>query len=276
MGKAGNTAPLQTFAELLSGTGSDGSRAHSLTETCTQFSTGAPQISAATNAATFAIGPISPGEMITLFGSNLMGGVTFDGVAATSLMVSPSQVNVTVKLTQFRARRTTLQMGNTSLQLPVVAASPGIFTAVATAHGIITLYGTGGGKLTTESPARVSLNGNVTVNMGNRPRFCTRVRRPGLPAGATKWMRSAADATAAPSVLCWTVGTVSSTAYRFVQSSRRNCGFGTPSPNRCSLFPDCFRISRYLVGLPRRWIVSALPISPTRIWRLRFSGWSRR
>ena len=62
VGKAGNTAPLQTFAELLAGTGSDGSRAHSLTETCTQFSTGAPQISAATNAATFATGRSHPAK----------------------------------------------------------------------------------------------------------------------------------------------------------------------------------------------------------------------
>lgn len=34
VGKAGNTAPLQTFEELLHGIGNDGSRTHTLTETC--------------------------------------------------------------------------------------------------------------------------------------------------------------------------------------------------------------------------------------------------
>ena len=154
--------------------------------------------------------------MITLFGSNLMGGVTFDGVAATTLSVSPSQVNVTVPYT-ISGSTTTLQMGNTSLQLPVVAASPGIFAAVTTAHGNITLYGTGGGKLTTDSPARLSLAGSVTVN-GEPAQVLYAGEAPGLPAGANQLnVLLPADATAGAISIVWTVGTVSSTAYRFVQ-----------------------------------------------------------
>jgi hypothetical protein len=34
IGAAGNTAPLQTFEELLKGIGNDGSRAHTMTQTC--------------------------------------------------------------------------------------------------------------------------------------------------------------------------------------------------------------------------------------------------
>ena len=34
VGKSGNTAPLQTFEELLPGVGNDGSRAHTLTDAC--------------------------------------------------------------------------------------------------------------------------------------------------------------------------------------------------------------------------------------------------
>jgi hypothetical protein len=34
VGRGGNAVPLQTFAELLQGTGAEGSRAHSLTEPC--------------------------------------------------------------------------------------------------------------------------------------------------------------------------------------------------------------------------------------------------
>lgn len=216
MGKAGNSAPLQTFAELLAGIGSDGSRAHSLTEPCTQFSTGVPQISAATNAATFAAGPVAPGEMITLFGSNLTGGVTFDGVAATILSVSSTQVNVTVPYT-ISGSTTTLQMGGASLQLPVIAASPGIFAAVASGPGIVTLYGTGGGTLTADSPARLNLVSSVTVN-GEPAQVLYAGVAPGLPAGANQInIVLPADVTSGAMSIVWTVGTASSNAYQFVQ-----------------------------------------------------------
>lgn len=96
VGKAGNEVPLQTFEEMLASIGNDGSRAHALTETCSQSVTVAPRIEAVTHAATFATGPVSLGEIISLFGSNLTGNVTFDGLSPTILFVSPGQVNVTV------------------------------------------------------------------------------------------------------------------------------------------------------------------------------------
>jgi hypothetical protein len=36
VGRAGNKVPLQTYEELLQGIGSDGSRAHNLTKSCSQ------------------------------------------------------------------------------------------------------------------------------------------------------------------------------------------------------------------------------------------------
>lgn len=216
VGKAGNAAPLQSFAELLAGIGNDGSRAHSLTETCAQFLTPAPQVSAVWNAATFASGPVSPGEIISLFGSNLTGTVTFDGQPATAVYASPTQVNVTVPYT-VSGSTTTLQIGSVSVQLPVATTSPGIFAAVATAPGIVTLYGTGGGKVTTDSPARLSLASSVTVN-GEPAQVLYAGVAPGLPEGANQLnILLPADARSGTITIAWTVGMVTSNAYLFVQ-----------------------------------------------------------
>lgn len=163
MGTNGNAVPLQTFQELLAGIGSDGSRAHSLTETCDSAVTAAPQISAVMNAASFVGGAVSPGEIVSLFGSNLTGTVTFDGTAATAIYASPAQVNVTVPYT-IAGPTTTIRMGSASVQVPVAAAAPGIFAAVSTAPGTITLYATGGGALGSGSPAPLAFPSSVTVN----------------------------------------------------------------------------------------------------------------
>src|SRR4029077_8395657 len=50
----------------------------------------APVVTAAgvVNAATFATGPVSPGEIISIFGTNLLNSVSFDGTSATSFFSS--------------------------------------------------------------------------------------------------------------------------------------------------------------------------------------------
>ncbi|MEO8597069.1 MAG: cytochrome c peroxidase [Candidatus Solibacter sp.] len=164
VGRSGNTVPLQTFEELLAGIGADGSRAHNLRETCGASAViAAPRIDAVTHAATFLPGAVSPGEIVAIFGSNLTGAVAFDGVPATIVYRSLNQMNVTVPYS-VAGPATTLQLGSTALALSVVPASPGIFAAVSSVPGVITLYGTGGGSLSQDALPQITLPSSVTVN----------------------------------------------------------------------------------------------------------------
>jgi uncharacterized protein (TIGR03437 family) len=216
VGRGGNSAPLQTFAELLAGIGSDGSRAHSLTETCPQGLAAAPQLSAVTNAATFVGGAVSAGEMIVIFGANLAGNVSFDGVPVKALYASPAQINVTVPYT-VSGSTTTVRIGGAALELPVVGAAPGIFAAVAGAPGILTLYGTGGGAITADSPALLKLASSVTVN-GEPAEILFAGVAPGLPEGANQVnLRLPAGAGTGSLSIVWTVGAAGSNTYRFAQ-----------------------------------------------------------
>lgn len=105
-----------------------------------------------TNAATFIPGPVSPGEIITLFGSNLGPAtpaglhatgemvdavladtrVLFDGVPAPLIYVSGPQISTVVPYEVAGRAVTQMQVEykgskGSSVQLPVVAAVPGIF-----------------------------------------------------------------------------------------------------------------------------------------------------
>jgi uncharacterized protein (TIGR03437 family) len=217
VGANGNAVPLQTFDELLAGIGSDGSRAHSLTESCDSSAvTAAPQISAVMNAASFVGGAVSPGEIVSLFGSNLTGAVTFDGTAATTVYASPTQVNVTVPYT-IVGSTTTIQMGSASVQVPVAASSPGIFAAVSSTPGIVTLYATGGGALGPGSPASLASPSTVTVN-GETATVLYAGIAPGLPTGANQVnVQLPADATIGTISIVWTVGGVSSKPFVLAQ-----------------------------------------------------------
>jgi hypothetical protein len=68
-----------------------------------------PQFTAATvlNAASFAGGPVAPGEIVSIFGTNLDKNVTFDAIPATLAYFSPTQINVTVPY-QIAGQTTTL------------------------------------------------------------------------------------------------------------------------------------------------------------------------
>lgn len=185
VGRAGNKVPLQTFDELLAGIGSDGSRAHSLMETCSQSAvTPAPRIEAVTNGATFVAGAVSPGEIVTIFGANLTGGVTFDGTPATIVYASPTQVSVTVPY-GVAGSSTMLQMGAAQVQLEVAGSAPGIFAAAATGSGVLTLYATGGGTLSKDAVPILNLPASVTVN-GQSAQVLYAGVAPGLVEGANQ------------------------------------------------------------------------------------------
>ncbi len=185
VGKAGNSVPLQTFEELLAGIGSDGSRAHSLGEVCSASAlVSGPRIDAVTNAATFLVGAVSPGEIVTLFGANLTASVTFDGTPATIVSASSAQVSVTVPY-GVSGSTTTLQMGTTSIQLALVSSAPGIFAVVPAGSGLLTLYSTGGGVLSKDPLPRITLNTIVTVN-GQTAEVLYAGIAPGLVEGANQ------------------------------------------------------------------------------------------
>ncbi len=120
----------------------------------------APSIGAITNAASYATGAISPGELITIFGQNLgptnpaplsivsgyvqtsAGGttVTIDGQAAPITYASNVQVTVQVPYTvQLGTAKTVILDSGTGTpaqtMIDIVAAAPGIFTLNASGSG---------------------------------------------------------------------------------------------------------------------------------------------
>lgn len=155
-----------------------------------------------TNGATFRAGAVAPGEIITIFGFDLgpasaqglevgangrvtttLGGtqVTFDGVAAPLLLVSPGQVNAIVPYSVAGRESTRLQVTyqnrpTNTITLPVTTSSPGVFaitnqdgsvnsaTNPAEAGSVLILYGTGEGQTV---PA--GIDGNVATAVFPKP-----------------------------------------------------------------------------------------------------------
>ena len=122
----------------------------------------APSVGAVVNAGSIVPGPVSPGELITIFGLNLgpvtpanlrltdqgtvpttLGGtvVTFDGIKAPLIYASATQVNAIVPYEISGRATTTLEVtfnnGTPSLaiQLNVTDTVPGIFTLTETGTG---------------------------------------------------------------------------------------------------------------------------------------------
>ena len=122
-----------------------------------------PSLAAVTNAASFARGPVSPGEIVTVFGTsfgppalvslklNSSGSVDtllsdtrvlFDGVPAPMLYTSNGQLSAVVPYSVRNKSATSVQIEfqggrSTSLVIPVSAAAPGIFTLDSTGQGAI-------------------------------------------------------------------------------------------------------------------------------------------
>jgi uncharacterized protein (TIGR03437 family) len=111
------------------------------------------------NSASFLAGPVAPGEVVTLIGSDLgpdqpavpdakVGSATvlsgaqvlFDGTAAPLLYAARNQITLVVPYEVFNEGTTNLQLRRAdqtiaSLDMPVAAASPGIFTLDASGVG---------------------------------------------------------------------------------------------------------------------------------------------
>ena len=146
------------------------------------------------NAASFLSGSVSPGEVVTIFGSNLgQTRVLFDGTPAPLLYVSPTQLNaVTPYAIAGRKNTQVVVEGNgqlsDALTIPVAQSTSGLFTADSSGQGqgailnadgslnsasnpaakgsIVELYGTGAGQT---NPAGV--DGQLADDILPKPSF---------------------------------------------------------------------------------------------------------
>lgn len=139
------------------------------------------------SAASYAGDVISPGEILAIFGQNFEPGmrVSFDGLIATPLYITPTQLSVVAPPALAGAREVNvivemnLDWRSTPVKIPVWPARPGLFTANASGSGqaaalnqdgsvntpgnpavkgeIIVLYGTGGGV--EDLPVKVFIDG---------------------------------------------------------------------------------------------------------------------
>jgi uncharacterized protein (TIGR03437 family) len=117
------------------------------------------------NAASYATGAISPGEVVTLMGSGFTAGahVTFDGHAAPILYTASTQINLVTpyEIAGKTSTSMVVKVGGAQTSprsVPVATASPGIFmvmnqnskvnsTTNPAPHGsVIAVYATGGGQ----------------------------------------------------------------------------------------------------------------------------------
>jgi uncharacterized protein (TIGR03437 family) len=154
-----------------------------------------PSVDAVLNAASLQPGPVAPGSLIAIFGSNLasatdqsLGGVTLsiNGIAAPIQFVSAGQLNAQVPfdVTEGWAQAVLRLPGRSSIPiaLRIAAAAPGLFPTVRNADGrentpdnpagvgsVITVFLTGQGASRAVIP--------LTVTVGNRK---TAVTSPGL------------------------------------------------------------------------------------------------
>jgi uncharacterized protein (TIGR03437 family) len=143
-----------------------------------------PTITSVTNAATFAAGPVAPGSLATIFGSNFAGqkvSVTFNNLPATVLFSNNTQINLEVP-TELASQTNALVVvtvdGRVSVALNVqlVSFAPGIFaggvlnqdnvvnsaTAPAPPGSILQIFATGLSGLGTFS---VQLAGQTITNL---------------------------------------------------------------------------------------------------------------
>ena len=146
------------------------------------------------NAASYASGSVAPGEIVTVFGSNFGApgntSVTFDGLPATLVYVTATQLAATVPYSVSGAQMTSMvissnAVASTPVSLSVTASAPGVFSSDASGTGqaaalnqnntvngpsnpasigsVVALYGTGGGMLTTDALPLLKLPVSATV-----------------------------------------------------------------------------------------------------------------
>ncbi len=137
------------------------------------------------NAGSFASGPVTPGEIVTIFGTNLGGNVTFDRIPATIVYSSATQISATVPYSVL-GPKTALQVGlSVPVSLDVASSAPGIFAAVSNADGTLTLYATGCGALTRDALPLCQLPVSATINGEPAPVLYAGIA-PGLVEGANQ------------------------------------------------------------------------------------------
>ena len=141
--------------------------------------TAKPKMAAITNVASYGNGPISPGEMVVIFGSGMGPSsavglqldqqgrvantlsqvqVLFDGNPAPLIYVSATQISAMVPYGVAGKSSTQIQVvyqGNTSdsLQKPIAPSAPGIFTADSSGQGQGAMTNSDGSYNTSSNPA---------------------------------------------------------------------------------------------------------------------------
>jgi uncharacterized protein (TIGR03437 family) len=151
-----------TYNGTITVTGTNGTQGTSVIDVALTVTAPLPTISAVTNAASYATGTVSPGEMVTIFGTNIgpptsayattdpatgkvattIGGVQvlFNGIAAPLIYASSIQVSVVVPYEMVGVAAPTVWIkyaGQTSnaYQLSSVATAPGLFTQNSSGSG---------------------------------------------------------------------------------------------------------------------------------------------
>lgn len=149
------------------------------------------------NAASLIAGPVAPGEAISIYGVQLGGNVSFDGIPASVLYSSTQQVNAIVPdgvvgRTLTKVQVSDVNLGGDSFTLTVRDAAPGIFTINGSGTGqaavinqdgtvngvgnpavageIVSVYATGAGVLNSAAVRIQGIPGEVlyagTVGIG--------------------------------------------------------------------------------------------------------------
>jgi uncharacterized protein (TIGR03437 family) len=137
------------------------------------------------NAASFVGGAIAPGEIVTIFGTNLTDKVTFDNIPATLVYASATQVSITVPYS-ITGPSTMVQVGSSApVKLDLAPSAPGIFAAVPAGGSVVIVYATGCGQLTTDDLPRCALPVSATVN-GQPATVLYAGIAPGLVEGANQ------------------------------------------------------------------------------------------
>src|ERR1035441_2674203 len=141
--------------------------------------TAKPKMAAITNVASYGNGPISPGEMVVIFGSGMGPSsvvglqldqqgrvattlsqvqVLFDGNPAPLIYVSATQISAMVPYGVAGKSSTQIQVvyqGSTSdsFQKPIAPSAPGVFTADSSGQGQAAMTNSDGSYNTSSSPA---------------------------------------------------------------------------------------------------------------------------
>jgi uncharacterized protein (TIGR03437 family) len=176
-----------------------------------------PQFTAATvlNAASFAGGSVAPGEIVSIFGTNLVQSVSFDSIPATPVYFSPTQVNVTVPYQIAGQTTTQLLIGEFSVSaapvtLNVAPSAPGIFAAVSVGQETLTIYATGCGLVSNDKLPLIQLPVSLTVNDQPAQVLYAGIA-PGLVQGVDQInIQLQASAPSGPATIVLTVGGIAS------------------------------------------------------------------